>query len=348
MNYWLVGTLMFVAFGSAAVAEAEREVGDEKIAVQPFELPQAVSKKNPRYPMSARDKGIEGWVQLHFMVDSSGRTYEIEVTDSVGDEAFRRAAVRAAKKYQYDPARLDGLPIDAADATKITFLMADQPRGASKTFSKRYKAFTRSLSLGDLDEAGALLLELEKTKIKWLYEDAYLNLARAEFYNEKADYQRALKFLKRAWGYEDHGKHFDEGTQTSVLRKMFELQLRVNHLADALLTWADLQDVVKPGLVWDQLDGLAKRASTLKMSDKVIAVSGLIDADYAFTHRLLRSAFSVGEVDGAIAEAKLYCDKGFLGFPVEEGVRYTVRDDFADCTLRLIGDPDTEFTLFET
>jgi len=43
----------------------------------------------------------------------------------------------------------------------------------------------------------------------------------------------------------------------------------------------------------------------------------------------------------------LYCDQGFLGFAIEPNVRYDIRDDYRNCKLIVIGDPDTTFTVTE-
>lgn len=328
-------------------SKAQTPAVADPVLVEPFTLPKLVEQSVPNYPRSAQQKGVEGWVQLNFMVDPSGRTYEIEVTDSSGDKAFRNAAVRAAKRYQYAPAQLNGLPIDAASNMKVTFQMYDSPKGASGRFLVRYKKFSKALSEGDLELAQTRLHELEALQVKWLYEDAYLNLARAELSERKEDYSQALKFLKRTWAYEDHGEYLPEASRPMVLKKLLLLQVRLNHLADALKTWHLLRPLLQPGEDRDKLDALAKSVWDAQNSDLPVPVEGLIEEGYTFHHRLVRSAFSLEQIDGAIAEAKLYCNKGFLGFPVQESVLYTVRKDYAGCTLALVGDPQTTFMLYE-
>ena len=58
---------------------------------------------------------------MNFMVDPKGKPYEIEVTDSIGDEAFRKAALKAVEIWRFEPAMLNGEAIDAGHRHRITF-----------------------------------------------------------------------------------------------------------------------------------------------------------------------------------------------------------------------------------
>ena len=53
---------------------------------------------------------------MQLMVDTKGNTYDIEVVDSNGNRFLELAAVRAAKKHKYKPAKFQGKPIDASSA----------------------------------------------------------------------------------------------------------------------------------------------------------------------------------------------------------------------------------------
>ena len=77
------------------------------------------------------------------------------------------------------------------------------------------------------------------------------------------------------------------------------------------------------------------------------SATGTVYDHYRYRRELLASAFSFTDVDGDLAESKLYCDQGFLGFAIEPNVRYNIRDDYQNCTLVVIGDPDTTFTVTE-
>jgi protein TonB len=65
----------------------------------------------PRYPESARRRGIEGTTLLKIYVNDKGRVEEVLVERSAGHEDLDAAAMEAVKKWRFDPARRDNQPV---------------------------------------------------------------------------------------------------------------------------------------------------------------------------------------------------------------------------------------------
>ncbi len=66
----------------------------------------------PQYPMSAKQRGVEGWVELRFTITSMGTVTDIVVTASVPGTIFNRAAVSAVSKWKYNPKIERGTAVD--------------------------------------------------------------------------------------------------------------------------------------------------------------------------------------------------------------------------------------------
>ena len=66
----------------------------------------------PQYPMSAKQRGIEGWVELMFTITRAGTVADVVVTASQPGTIFNRAAVQAVGKWKYNPKVVDGSPVD--------------------------------------------------------------------------------------------------------------------------------------------------------------------------------------------------------------------------------------------
>jgi protein TonB len=66
----------------------------------------------PQYPMSAKQRGVEGWVELRFTITKAGTVADIEVTASVPGTIFNRAAVQAVSKWRYNPKVENGAAVD--------------------------------------------------------------------------------------------------------------------------------------------------------------------------------------------------------------------------------------------
>jgi protein TonB len=55
----------------------------------------------PQYPMSAKQRGVEGWVELTFTITAAGTVTDIVVTASAPGTVFNKSAVQAVSKWKY-------------------------------------------------------------------------------------------------------------------------------------------------------------------------------------------------------------------------------------------------------
>lgn len=62
----------------------------------------------PVYPRDAQEDGVEGWVELEFVIDSTGRPREVMAIRAEPPGRFERAAVDAVAQYRYRPFVVDG------------------------------------------------------------------------------------------------------------------------------------------------------------------------------------------------------------------------------------------------
>ncbi|HXV78041.1 MAG TPA: TonB family protein [Candidatus Polarisedimenticolaceae bacterium] len=82
-----------------------------------------IAKPKPVYTDAARSGGIEGEVVLEVVFNASGRLDVLRVLGSLGF-GLDEAAVEAAKKIRFKPARRDGKPIDHVALLTIVFQLA--------------------------------------------------------------------------------------------------------------------------------------------------------------------------------------------------------------------------------
>lgn len=67
-----------------------------------------VVRVEPRFPMDALRSGISGWVKLSFTIDETGGVTDVEVVQAEPRGVFEREAVRALRRWKYQPQVLDG------------------------------------------------------------------------------------------------------------------------------------------------------------------------------------------------------------------------------------------------
>lgn len=75
----------------------------------------------PDYPDEARQRQLEGAVELEFIVGSDGRVKNVAVTRSTPQGVFDAEAIAAVKRWRYDPRREDGVPVDFPAKVRLQF-----------------------------------------------------------------------------------------------------------------------------------------------------------------------------------------------------------------------------------
>ena len=83
--------------------------------------PEPVVQLRPLYPMQAKQRGIEGGVDLEFIVDVEGNVREVRASASHPGEVFVRTTISAARRWRFRPGMKDGMPVEVRVKQKISF-----------------------------------------------------------------------------------------------------------------------------------------------------------------------------------------------------------------------------------
>lgn len=83
------------------------------------ELPQAITKVQPRYPVIARESGIEGVVHVQALVGKDGTVKDIKVVKGI--PVLDDAAVAAVEKWVFQPALTNNKPVAVWVAIPVRF-----------------------------------------------------------------------------------------------------------------------------------------------------------------------------------------------------------------------------------
>jgi TonB family protein len=75
----------------------------------------------PEFPRRARDEGVQGWVDVRFLVTAEGKTAEIEVLDSQPGGTFDEAAVAAVERWRFKQRRVDGEAVPSRTGIRLRF-----------------------------------------------------------------------------------------------------------------------------------------------------------------------------------------------------------------------------------
>lgn len=75
----------------------------------------------PNYPPSARDRGIEGWVDVQFVVRADGTVGEANVIGAQPTGVFEQSALDAVRHWRYQPAGRDGQGLEQRATIRLRF-----------------------------------------------------------------------------------------------------------------------------------------------------------------------------------------------------------------------------------
>jgi protein TonB len=78
----------------------------------------------PRYPRTASRRGIEGVVKVAFTITKEGRVVNPRVLSSNPVGVFDKAALRAIKKWKFNPKIVNGQAVEQTAAQEIAFRLS--------------------------------------------------------------------------------------------------------------------------------------------------------------------------------------------------------------------------------
>jgi TonB family protein len=107
-------------FGSAGAGIGTGGGGTGVTVFGSADAPKFLQRIIPVYPSSARRRGEEGRVMLKLTIDEKGNLLKIDVVESTGAH-FAEAAVDAAKRSRFTPARRNNAPILSVALLPIRF-----------------------------------------------------------------------------------------------------------------------------------------------------------------------------------------------------------------------------------
>ncbi|MBR9979905.1 MAG: energy transducer TonB [Desulfatitalea sp.] len=80
-----------------------------------------VSRMPPVYPLNARRNGIQGWVNVRFIVNEQGRVEDVTIREADPREVFDQSVIRCVSGWRFQPGTVDGRPVKVWAETTLHF-----------------------------------------------------------------------------------------------------------------------------------------------------------------------------------------------------------------------------------
>jgi len=88
--------------------------------------PVPIRKVDPKYIVSARQDHVEGSVRLFAIIRKTGQVDSVELLQHL-DDRLDRSSTEALLKWEFEPAKADGVPVDVEAVFEIPFHLAPRP-----------------------------------------------------------------------------------------------------------------------------------------------------------------------------------------------------------------------------
>ena len=80
-----------------------------------------LSRIPPVYPFKAKNRGIEGWVDVAFVVTEEGRVEQIKILAAKPEKVFNRNVIQCLSAWRFKPGTIGGESVKTQARTRIRF-----------------------------------------------------------------------------------------------------------------------------------------------------------------------------------------------------------------------------------
>lgn len=292
-----------------------------------------IDRTAPRYPDSAAIRGHEGWVRVSYVIDKKGKVVDPIIEDYVGNRDFKRATIRALKKWRYEPATLNGKPVEQADGlVQIRYAVEQDKEGASRSFIRLSEKIIEKAEKDPNYDAAEDLAILQR-KVKSLYEDAWYWWLLGQYYVQQGKPTETIRALSRSVAYD--GKYLPEVLYDIAAQQLSNAEgQRVSREMGLTLDYNN-------DLKQTRLDDSGKKRAASVVNAKV-------GDNELWTYRILGTELAFENIKGKIDEVEVRCTRGRIKVKKPFTKAFKVPYTLGDCTLYLQGDEGISFRLRES
>jgi hypothetical protein len=352
---------------SAPCAEAEAEAGQAAessaaVAKPLFTPPAILSKPNLMHPAQR-----EALVFVRLLISPEGKPTQVEVLEERGfhDAAYRKLALQFVQGMRYQPATINGIPVEYGPTVQTLKFGMDLPaaqQGITYEFRYELNKVEKLLRNGDFAGANHHAEWMLREKVRLNYEFAVLQaelgrthaaaghdaeaLAAIKLATERATTENPGFKLRAPPPPNDPSKYLlPKDLIISLLDLRMRLLARQGELLGALKTYNEMAGLaaIRPE---DPRAVLAEKIASLLEGTTALVFPARVSKEY-WPHELVRPHFTVRNVKGELGIIHLHCRGRYVEHNYAPGSDWSVPDGWEDCVVEFYGEPGTTFELVE-
>lgn len=121
----IVNAIEVLRSGSSGIPAVAAPAGARPIAGADVPSPRRTRSAQPDYPRDASAKGTSGLVVLEIVIDTKGEVREAKAAKSI--PGLDEAAIKAARKWKYEPTVVGGVPVEVLGYAPVRFGPVTEP-----------------------------------------------------------------------------------------------------------------------------------------------------------------------------------------------------------------------------
>lgn len=326
-------------------ADLPNKIGETALHIMSYSEPTPKVRTLPKYPKEALINSREGWSKLSFIVETDGSVSNVIIADSSGSKDFDKESIKAAKKWQYEPALENGQPIQQCiNSAMIKYEMnGGGERGVRRNFKSLYEKANKELRAKRFSEVVLHLQNLKKIRNKHLSESNFYHLLAARFYKTQGSRVKQIKHLKNI----ALEVGFSEEQKLGILLELFNAQVGENLFANSLNTYKSITNLP---IAEQYLPSFSKTVANINKTiegNKSIVINADIQKSDFWHHKLARKSFTLANINGSLHKLDVRCANKRHVYSVEANNTWTIPESWQHCSIFVYGDDNTNFDLIE-
>ena len=316
-----------------------------------FTPAKVLDRIHPKYPPIAARIGAEGWVQMSYVIDTEGNVVDPVIEDFGGNKRFKASALRAIKRWKFDPAVKDGQPTEQChQSVQFDFTLSGNT-GATRRFITDYKEAEALFGSQDYTAADKIVQKLHNNKNNNRYENAWLWSLDAKIAEKLKQHKRETNAIKRtiasSQSHDKDKQTFDDAYIAYMHQRLFALQASFSHYALALKTLEKIKGFPNADALIVPLASIIKHIDDALASKENLFIRANLNKDGGFFHTLIRNNFGFANVNGQVDTVEVRCESRREKFTVAEDHIWNIPASWGSCQVFVKGEKDASFELVE-
>lgn len=299
------------------------------------------------YPDKAAYEYVEAFVRVRYIVGADGNVRDVALLNLIGPQVFADIVERRIKDLTFQPATLNGQPVEQSLLMQYIFRVPFYTPGARGEIVTAYSEASVLLKAGKMPEAEAKLTAALALPRLNFYERGMLAVLMATIAEERKDFLEIRDLVTVPTQF--YSQELPPAALKILLRFRIEAALNTGDMAEALQALAQLKSQ-KPFDPNDPFVNLVEQKRTEFNAQETIAVMGKIpDAGNGdeFSMTLYRRHFGFKVLSGTLDKFDVSCRQQTIESKITDVAEWHIPTDWDQCRLFVHGSPGATFQVLE-